>query len=320
MDDLNRDDFSFIDTPDGPKHQQELCGWGGNEHPDLLREAFDQIGFPRLRIIGAAPVTAGTRSMLWEISRKVIGADPRNYPQETGDCVSFGAKNAISYVQFWPMANGEMDVWKEVFPPYLYGAGRVFIGGGRMGRSAGSLGVWQAKAVMEYGAIPLDTPDCPPYSGRIATQWGASGPPKDFVPVGKQHIVKSAAAVQSWDDVLTALTNGYPVTIASNVGFDMRARSDGYNHYSTHWGHQMCIIGADAGDGSVEPHACILNSWGDAHGQIKDFRTGDIWPKGTLRVRKRDIETILSEGDSFAYSSFVGFPAQELPRDMFDFV
>src|SRR5206468_3573422 len=45
-------------------------------------------------------------------------------------CVSFGAKNAIEYVQFFPMINGERLNWTMVFPPYLYGCGRIFIGKG----------------------------------------------------------------------------------------------------------------------------------------------------------------------------------------------
>lgn len=316
---MNRDDFTFIDTFSGPKTALELCGWAAKDNPELLRDAFDMIGdnFPRLSIKGSRPIK-GARSMLWEVGRKVLGADTPNYPQEIGDCVSFGAKNAIEYVQFYPIANEARTIFKRVFPPYLYGCGRVFIGNGQLGRSDGSLGIWQAKAVMQYGTIPIDTPNCPPYSGRIAKDWGASGPPDQFVTVGKEHIIKSAALVKTWDDVVTALVNGYPVTIASNVGFDMSPRSDGFNHYSTNWGHQMCIVGAD--NEYQTPYACILNSWGDAHGAIKDFKTGEIWPKGTLRVLRKDIETILSEGDSFAYSAFDGFPAQELPREFFDFI
>jgi hypothetical protein len=96
----------------------------------------------------------------------------------------------------------------------------------------------------------------------------------------------------------------------------MAARSDGFFHYSTHWGHQMCIIGVD--DDPSDPYGAILNSWGDVFGVIKDFKTGDVWPKGTLRVRKKDILSILSEQDSFAYSALDGFPAQQLPDEAFN--
>lgn len=231
-------------------------------------------------------------------------------------CVSFGAKNAIEYVQFFPMANGERLNWTMVFPPYLWGCGRIFIGNNQLGRQDGSIGVWQAKAVMEYGTISRDEEGVPEYSGSVARQWGNNpGPSQKWVDLGKQHIVKSAAAVSTWEDVVTALTNGYPVTIASNVGFDMTPRSDGFHHYSTHWGHQLCIIGVD--DDPSDPYACILNSWGaDVHGVVKDFKTGEIWPGGTLRVRRADVEAILAEEDSFAFSSLTGFPAQEVHVDL----
>lgn len=318
----------------GDKPVTHLCGWGVWRSPsdfdhaatkEIVRESFDLWGsesdfyrvYPKLNIIGAAPYKEGKRSMLWEVGRKVIGKDPDNYAQEVGDCVSFGGKNAIEYVQFFPMANGQRLNWTMVFPPYLWGCGRIFIGNNQLGREDGSLGVWQAKAVMQYGAIPKDADGVPPYSGSVARQWGNSpGPDKKFIELGQQHIVKSAAAVTSWEDVVQALTNGFPVTVASNVGFDMAPRSDGFHHYSTHWGHQMCIIGVD--DDPSEPYACILNSWGDVMGTVKDFKTGDVWPKGSLRVRKKDILEILKEQDSFAYSAFNGFPAQEIDREKFD--
>ncbi len=89
---VSRKDFSFIETPAGRKSAHQLCGWSGIEKPDMMREAFDMIGFPRLKIIGAAPITAGTRMMIWEVGRKVIGKDTPNYAQEIGDPFSVGTK------------------------------------------------------------------------------------------------------------------------------------------------------------------------------------------------------------------------------------
>lgn len=312
----------FVVSPAGTHPVTELCGWAGKPaekggRPELVAEAFEMwtSKAARFEVKGAAPA-AGKRSMLWEVGRKMLGTDPPNYPQEIGCCVSFGAKNAIEYVQFFPLLNGDRIKWTRVFPPYMYGCGRVFIGKGQMGRQDGSVGSWQAQAVQKYGTIAIDAPRCPPYSGAVARDWGYNGPPDSLVTLGEKHIIKTTAPVSTWNDVVTALVNGYPCTIASNVGFDMTTRSDGFNHYSTHWGHQMCIIGVD--DDATDPYACILNSWGDVHGQIKDFKTGDIWPVGTLRVRKADIESILAEQDSFAYSAFEGFPAQSLPDEAFD--
>ena len=319
---MDINDFQLIPTNAGPKKLQDLCGWAAKDDPRLLQEAFSMFGedFPQLHIVGSRP-TAGGRSMLWEIARKVIGKDTDNYPQQVGDCCSFGSKNAIEYMQFYPIMNGEKEAWTSIFPPYLYGCARVFIGNGRLGNGDGSLGIWQAKGVMNYGTIPNSTHGCPQYSGSVARQWGRSGPPENFISMGKQHLVKSAAQVKTWDDLLTALMNGYPVIVASDVGFDMNPRNDGFNHYSTHWGHCMCFIGIDDGDGSrIEPHACLLNSWGNVFGRITDFRSGEQWPIGTMRIRKADAETMLSQNDSFAFSSLQGFPAQDISRDFFDVI
>lgn len=111
--------------------------------------------------------------------------------------------------------------------------------------------------------------------------------------------------------------NGHPVTVASDQGFQMEAGRSGFHEASGIWPHQMCLIGVDTGGDGIEPHGCILNSWGDLHGRIKDWRTGEMWPLGTLRVRLEVIDRMLKQRDSFVVSAFAGFPAQPLPRSAF---
>jgi hypothetical protein len=100
----------------------------------------------------------------------------------------------------------------------------------------------------------------------------------------------------------------------------MLPQSDGFHHRSGEWNHQLAIVGVDDDGGDVEPHGCVLNSWGlTAHGEITDFRNPSLkWPGGTLRVRKKDIEAHLRQDDSWAFSSFEDFPAQVLPEDFFN--
>lgn len=315
---LDRDKFDFIQTPAGLINKTKLCGWAGHNHPELLREAFNMIATVKpFQIKGARPI-AGMRSMLWEIGRKVLGQDTPNYPQQTSDCVSFSAKNAIEYVQFYPLANANRTIFKQVFPPYLYSCGRMFIGNGVLGGDGGSLGVWQAEAVKKYGTISIDAIGCPPYSGAIADEWGQNEPSAELVSIGKTHIVKSTYPINTWDELVTALTNGYPVTVASNVGFEMLPQADGFHHVDKEWMHSMTIIGVD--NNEKDPYSCILNQWGDNHGLIRDFTSDEHWPVGTLRVRKDDTEKMLAANDSFTYGSFEVFLAQDLPRDVFNFL
>src|SRR4028118_278230 len=114
----------FVMSTNGvTKDVDELCGWTGRPvekggRPELVEEAFDLWSSkPTISAIMGLPYKAGGRSMLWEVGRKLMGTDSPNYPQEIGDCVSFGAKNACEYLQYWMIANGVRAKWTRVFPP-----------------------------------------------------------------------------------------------------------------------------------------------------------------------------------------------------------
>jgi len=301
---------------------QELCGYVGQERPDLLRQAFDLWGdeFPTFRIVGDQGEKPA-RVMLWELYRKISGGkDWPNIAQAIGDCVSWGIRNAINATQCLPILNGEFYEWHDTFPPYFYGISRVQIGGTRLGLTDGSLGVWGSRGVLQYGALAADGEGVPPYSGSLARSWGrGSGPPANFITEGKKHLVKSSSLVPGWDACCDAVKNGYGVSVASNYGFQMNADSSGFMRAQGTWNHQMAILGVDTGGDGIPPHACVFNSWGDVHGQLRDLRDPTIlWPKGTLRVRPETIDAMLKQGDSFVYSMFDGFPAQKLDRSHFD--
>lgn len=309
-------------------HIQKLCGWAGAEFAD---EQFDLIKdvthngkkiFVPFNIRRANKFGAARRMMLWEAVRQVLGKDTDNYAQEIGDCVSFGAKNAIEYLMCVEiLLKGDPEGWRPIFPPYLYGSGRVYVGNGQMDGEDGSTGSWMAAAVAKYGVLAADEKDVPRYSGSVAKKWGDSpGPPREFQDIAKVHPIKSAAKINSWDDLVQAICNGYPCTVASDQGFSMSPGSDGYHNPEGNWGHQMCIIGVD--DESSDPFAIILNSWGDVMGSLKDFKTGDKLPVGTIRARKRVIEGMIEQGETFAYSNFDGFPGQakEIDDKLFDLI
>jgi hypothetical protein len=259
------------------------------------------------------------RMMLHEVVRKVLGQDTPNYPQQVGDCVSFGAKNAIEYLMCTEiLMQGDREKFRSIFPPYLYGTGRVQVGGGRISGD-GSLGSWMAEAVVKYGTIASDEQGVPQYSGSVARQWGRPpGPPNQFLNVGKNHPVKSAARINNWNELVVAICNGYPCTVACNQGFSMSPGRDGFHAPSGTWAHQMCFIGVD--DEHSDPYAIILNSWGDAHGRLKDFNTGEDLPIGVLRVRKRTVERMIAAQETFAFSNFEGFPEQPISKELFKLI
>lgn len=235
------------------------------------------------------------------------------------NCVSFGMKNAVDYVQCLPIANGTRSEYHDTFPPYYYGISRVQIGGGGGFFSGdGSVGAWAAAGVVKYGVLRRDFEGVPAYSGSVAKSWGRSGPPQQFIAEGSKHLIKSAAQVKSADEAAAAIKNGYPVTIASNFGFTMSAGSDGFYRHSTRWDHQMCLTAVDTGEGGFPKWFGLLNSWADQFGVIKDFRDpSNVWPTGMLRIHWDDADQMIKQGDSFAVSTGEFFPAQPLPDSIF---
>lgn len=283
-------------------------GWAG---PDEAARAWDVLAstFSPFAIAAKSKSTAGTRVVLWDYSRKVTGG--RHLPtilQKIGSCVGEGAKNAVDYLACMEIARqGDREMFRPAFSPYIYGTSRVQIGGGRLGNDDGSLGVWAADAVRQWGVLAADEPGVPEYSGAVAKAWGKSGPPQQFHAIAKPHCLQSTAPVRSYEDVRDALANGYPVTIASLRGFRMRAVVDRGKHWGMpegKWAHQMCIIGVD--DNPQRPGAYLINSWGDdAHGPpADDAPPGGFWADASV------IDQMVRTGEGFAYSQFNGFPEQ----------
>lgn len=285
------------------------CGWAGE---DKAKEVWDKIGhlFPAFKIV-AAIGDAPMRAMLWELVRKALGKDFPNIPQETGDCVAQGAKVTCQTINGVQIYKGEALEFHELFAPYFYSTGRVLVGKGQMGRSQGSVGSWQSKAAELYGALRSDFPGCPAYSGKLADDWGIHAPDAKYLAEGKVHLIKTTSKINSWDELHQAVSNGYCCTIASNQGFKaMLPGKDGFHAPNGTWGHQMSIWGTV--NDPKRSYGSIRNTWGDVHGEVIDFDTGEKWPVGTLRVRREVIEHMIATGECIAYSQFEGFPGQDI--------
>lgn len=291
-----------------------LQGWPGRDEAErcfnLVADDFVQFPKSLINVYGAS-----RKAFLWEFSRKLLGKDLPTITQKIGSCVSEGAKNAVDYLSCFEIVRlGQAEDFRPSFAPYYYGTGRVYVGQGRLGNQDGSLGSWMAKAVMAYGTLFADEKGVPEYSGSVASQWGSSKAVLDkWLPIAKAYLIKSAARIRTFDEVVAANTNGYPVTIASNQGFSMLPNDKGFHEGQGEWAHQMCILASDAE--YHEPYCGIINSWGSSvHGILKDFHTGENWPAGMLRVREPWISHMLKTGEAYAYSSFQGFPSNDLRK------
>lgn len=291
-------------------------GWAGI---DTAKRAWDDIGhlFPHFFIAGQSQATQTVKVHLWDAAKKVNGGQhlPTFY-QQTGDCVSMGASNGVDYLSCVQIVQGAAQKYRPCYQPYIYGISRHQIGGDRLGYAAGScvneggsVGVWAVAGLKQYGCLWADEPGVPPYSCQVATRWGNSGPPQNFIDMASKYKLGNAAKVTNYTQVRDAIANWYPVTVSSDRGFRMRLQEDKGKSWgvpSGTWGHQMCFIGVD--DDPARPGCYCLNSWSaSAFGPPADDA-----PPGGFWVDAEVVDYMVGMGDSFAISQFNGFPEQKL--------
>ena len=97
-----------------------------------------------------------------------------------------------------------------------------------------------------------------PIPAHRAKAWGLSGAPAAVKSEAGPFKLGSAALVSTWDELVAALRNGYPVTICTAQGFTLDRDADGFCKARGSWGHCMFIAGVRFD----RPGACIIQSWG----------------------------------------------------------
>lgn len=298
-----------VDVNKPPVPVDEL-GWAG---PEAVAEVRDEIeSLPKFQIVGDAPGRdyENENVRLWDFVKQVNGGNHLpNIAQQIGDCVSWGAANAMNFLQAKQLAlDGQHARFRPVYPPYIYGTSRVQVGNGRLGcNSDGSVGYWAAVACRDYGLLPIDAEGVPPYSGKVAKEWGCKGPPQKFLDAALPYRIKSFSQINTADDARKAICNGYPITIASQFGTRTIREADGkmVARWDGSWSHQMCICAYD-GSGRTK-YFYVLNSWGPrAHpNPIGDEPPGGFW------ITFETLDRIVKSRDCFAFSDFEGFPAAD---------
>lgn len=262
-----------------------------------------------------ATVTGPDQVFLWKAWEKATGRKFPNRDQgQYGTCVSFGTACAIECTAACETLAGDPEEVRDLSTEVIYAGSRVEVGGGRF-RSDGSIGAWAAEFVKRWGALDrgvfLDGKyDLRVYSGSLARKWGApgAGVPNDLEPTIRQYPVKTITKVTTWEDVCRALTAGYGIAVSSSIGFRMARDKDGFCSPGPRWDHCMALIGFQRGG---RPGGFIQNSWGgNAH--TGPLGAGDP-PTGGFWADAEAIEKILKAGDSWAFSSVVGFPARVIP-------
>lgn len=296
-----------------PKDYSHLCSW--IDDPRTVEMLMNKLPFPIFADV-RAPIRdtgKGKVMLLHKIVEKVAGYFP-NRRQTIGDCISQGAAYAVDCIKAVDIyIKKDFERWVDLTATEdIYWGSRNVIGKGRLGNGDGSLGVWAAKYVNEYGSLPrgkYGTVDLSTYSGSRAKTWGRAGYklPKEFVDKIKEHPVEVVSQVKSYEEVRDLVVNGYAVTIASNQGFASRRDAEGFAKPQGSWAHQMCIIGVD--DKHRRPGVLVQNSWGTWNGGPKRHDQ----PDGSFWVDADEIERrVLRSGDCWAFSGYAGFKPQKL--------
>jgi hypothetical protein len=251
-------------------------------------------------------------ALLYNIYRKVHGHPWKPHNQgSVGSCVGHGASGATELLSCCQIANGEHDEYQHVSAAAIYALSREV--DNFLGNQDGSTGAAAAKAMMEYGHLfckdagddNYDTSIGPP----LCKKWGRTGLPKDLKSIAAKYRVKTAAKVRTPEEVRAALVNGYPVTIASSVGFEGKGGhkrdADGFCYAGGTWAHQM-FVGAYRADKKA---FLVFNSWGP------NMPTGPKsldQPDGTFWITWKDMQRITTSGECYALSGFDGFPQQNI--------
>jgi hypothetical protein len=288
-----------------PDHDYaHLCGWLGVDDVQAgLAVTLPKLAYVGSHLFGAAPPSAPV--LMYRAWLDILGFFPPYPAQQIGDCVSFGHGHGNDLLQAVEVRLGASFLYRETDTEFIYAAAREVAG--ILGPTDGCYGAAAVKAMTHTGMVSrAEAGSNGVYSGDRAKVWGAVGPPQALEAKAAFHKLGMAALVLTWDELVAAITNGYPVTICTSQGFNLVRDADGFCAAHGTWGHCM-VIGGVRFD---RPGACILQSWGP---NVPTGPTALGQPDWSFWAERAVIETILGEGDSWALSRTPGFAERQLP-------
>lgn len=283
---------------------KSLCGWRGVD----ATQKFFARQFPTLP--WAAPqlfsdATPTRPVLLYRAWKDVLDRYPDYPPQEIGDCVSFGHGRGNDLLQCIECRLGLPLQYRETHTEFLYAASREV--GGILGSGDGTYGSTTIKAMTTIGVVSREmVGDSGDYRGERARDWGITGTPWDLEAKAAHYKLGCAALVCTWDHLVAAITNGYPVTISSSQGFTLIRDMDGFCATSGTWGHCMLVAGVRFD----RPGACLIQSWGPG---VPGGPTSLDQPDFSFWADKAAIDHMLAEGDSWALARTPTFVKRDLP-------
>jgi hypothetical protein len=275
-------------------------------------------GLPMPTLAEAGPrLQASTKEALLYPALLQCSPDWRRGAQGIGSCVGWGWSYCCDVLAAVEIAiHGEREEWAgRVLEASVYAFSRCEARGVKhAGYQDGSYGAAAAIAVSQHGTLHygIDYGDqrFEAYDPQREKTWGNTGVPNELEPYAKKRCVKTVTLVRNFDEAALAIQSGYPIAICSGQGFVMTRDDQGFCKTRGSWSHCMAFVGVRFD----RPGLLCVNSWGDSN-------TGEHYPKNMPEAVKKcsfwvdaDVATyMLRGGDSFALSSYDGFPPRKLP-------
>ncbi len=290
----------------------KFFGW--HDNPEQVQEVVSSARIPYLsgangQIKGSGE---GKNVVLTQIYEKVTGKVFPVLTQAIGDCTSFAMANALHCLMAAQiLIEGKFgSIPHLVATEYIYGVGRVFIANNAFRGNDGSTGAATVQGAAKYGILLREkygNVDLSTYDGNRARSYGDNGPPKELIPIAKQHLCKTYSLVDSYEQARDAIANGYPLVCCSSQGFTDYRDSEGFSKPSGKWEHALAAVGVL--EGQKRKGILIDNSWGN-------WNTGPLTngqPQGSFFVDKSVFEDrMLSSRDSWVISNLDSYEAQDL--------
>lgn len=273
----------------------------------LATQRYQYFSEPNIRGSGL-----GKRAMLFDYARQL---DPNCFTerQVTGDCVSFGSRNARDITRAVSiLVNREPHEWfKMGATEPTYGA-RGHGGQGmspavasRFERDVGFL------ARHDYGTVDLSK-----YNGMLGARWGSTGVPEEVKKLCNEHRVQRISLVRTQEELMDAMFNGYCAHSGQMAAWQAESNAKGIHGRALKpWAHDMCIAFFDDTKDYFPFRVWgIVNSWGPWNQKPKAWpKEYPEWVPGMILTSAEDFDVCVSSGDCWVYGGVDGYPPQKLP-------
>jgi len=289
---------------------QDFCGWIDDP---AHREKFNsELKYP---LFGAAAPWLkdsgkGKLSLPYKSVIKLSGRlDIFHFERQlTGDCVSWGTRNACDCSRACDIdIRNDLEEWvAQGCTELIYGY-RGFCSQGMSGSRA-------AQFVTKYGIAvrkKYNGYDLSKYNVSLgASAWCRSGPPADLTKQIEGNVFSTASIVRTVEELRDALANGYGAAQCSNMLPSGRRDSKGFDKWGGSGGHCQFLAGCDDTNGNMD--FVQINSWGRYESGGKPEWDKDF-PDSAYLLHAETVQKILNAGSTYVFSGFDGYKQQNLP-------